>query len=153
MKMRQIRNLLALLLLAGLLVGGCIWRYGKWRADSVTEGNRWEKRCAHAHDTVVGSRLFSKELLDGLASDYLERIAKTGTCDWFYDPMWRSTRKNPNWFSKTAGSDGVHVRCETSAESTDDQEDQLVFEWDVSDHRGIEGFSWGYNPIRRDNEE
>jgi hypothetical protein len=151
--MRQIRNLLALLLLAGLLVGGCVWRYSKWRADSATEEKRWEKRCAHAHDAVVGSRLYSKDLRDELASDYLERISKTGTCDWFYDPMWRSGRKNPNWFSQTAGSDGVHVRCETSAESADDQENQLVFEWDVSDYRGIEGFRWGYNPIQLDDEQ
>ena len=86
-------------------------------------------------------------------TDYLERISKTGTCDWFYDPMWRGTRKNPNWFSQTAGSDGVHVRCETSAESADDREDQLVFEWDVSDYRGIEGFRWGYNPIQLDDEQ
>lgn len=152
MKIRQIRNLGVFILVTGLLVWGCVWRYGKWRADSATEEKRWEKRCAHAHDAVVASRLFSKDLLDELASDYLERISKTGTCDWTYDPMWRSARKNPNWFSKTAGSDGVHVRCETSAEGAGDQEDQMVFEWDVSDDRGIEAFRWGYNPIYLDNE-
>ena len=150
MKTRQIRNLTVSLLATGLLVGGSVWRYSKWRVDGAAEEKRWEKRCAHAHDAVVGSRLFSKDLRDELASDYLERVSKTGTCDWSYDPMWRTARKNPNWFSKTAGSDGVHVRCETSAESDSDQEDQLVFEWDVSDYRGIEGFRWGYNPIYLD---
>jgi len=28
----------------------------------------------------------------------------------------------------------------------------MVFEWDVSDDRGIEGFRWGYNPIYLDDE-
>lgn len=152
MKTRQIINIAAFLMLTGILVGGCSWKYQKWRAESAAEKKRWEMRCAKAHSTVVGSRLFSKELRDELASDYLERISKTGNCDWSYDPMWRSARKNPNWFSKTAGSDGVHVLCETSADGDGDQEDQLVFEWDVSDYRGVEGFRWGYNPIFLDND-
>lgn len=146
MKIRQIRNLVTLLLLAGLLVGGGIWRYRKWRIDDAAEGTRWKESCARAHETVVNSPLFSRELRDQIATEYLEHISKTGDCDWYYYPTWRGRRNNPNWFSKTDGSDGMNVICETSAQHEDGSEDQLVFEWDVYDTR-IAGFKWRYYQI------
>jgi hypothetical protein len=136
--------------MTGLLIGGSVWRYRKWLVDNDAEEKRWGKRCVHVHDVVVGSRLFSRELLDQVASDYLEKRSKTDKCDWVYYPTWHGYRKNPNWFSKTYGSDGMNVICETSAKHEDGSEDQLVFEWDVYDDNRIVGFKWRYYQVEYD---
>ena len=101
MKRHQLKVLVASCLAIGLLIGGGIWTYRKWRVDNAAEDKRWGERCVHTHDVVVGSRLFSRELLDQIASDYVRKRSKTDNCDWFYYPTWNGRRKNPNWFSKT----------------------------------------------------
>jgi hypothetical protein len=141
----QPRNIALAILAGGLIIGCSLWGWRAWERYKTEDDVLLKEHRAQALKVVNSSRFGSQELRDQIASDFLEKIVTTQTCNWSGHSTWNGDEKNPNWFSYTKGSNGMVVTCETSAIDEEGHEDKLVFKWKVTDSRGVEGFEWGYS--------
>lgn len=143
MRAQSFRLVGSLSLTALVLVGASLWGFKRWRRYEVQDDGHLMERQNQAIKVVSESYFGSQEMRDRVASDFLEKDVKTGSCQWAGHPTWNGTPKNPSWFSETKDANGFFLTCDTTTRDKDGEEDHLEFNWDISDGRGVVGFRWG----------
>ena len=142
--MRALTKLSAFLLVCMTLVYGGYRAYKHLSEVDAVEQQELAKHKEWVYARIQESVTGSHDVMVAVAREYTgEKNVEVGPCNWSAALKWGRSYKNPNWFSDTKNSTGMHVWCEVTLQGVPDEGSELLFEWDWGELEGVTSFSWG----------